>query len=109
MAAETASRMMQIQAYATGKQALTFRAIAAADKLAPIYGDMGFLNPTGEITFPLSPTKLLMISPRDVEFAEVISGDKVHSANQARAAWKLAASDRTYAVALSLCRIVLQL
>ena len=37
----------------------------------PIYGDMGFLNPTAEITFPLSPTK-----PRDL----------VQLANTARAA-----------------------
>lgn len=165
MAAETASRMMQIQAYATGKhpkafeqsmrryeqhlgrpvgkeereeyresllnpsqfefmidKAITLRAVAAADQLAPIlftlkwwlmtaadgsvfitsdnplvrevdpksvspiYGDMGFLNPTAEITFPLSSTKLLMISPRDVRFVDALPVESVHRANQARAA-----------------------
>jgi hypothetical protein len=165
MTAETVSRMMQIQAYATGKhpeafeasmrryeqhlgraigeeereeyresllrpsqfefkidKVLTFRALAVADKLAPIlfklkwwlmtaadggvfvtsdnplvrevdpksvsaiYGDTGFLNPTAEITFPLSPTKLLMISPRDVQFVEVLPVENVYRANQARAA-----------------------
>jgi hypothetical protein len=164
IAAETAGRMMQIQAYFTGRHAeafeasmqryekylgrpigkeereeyresllnpsqlefnipknITFRVMAAADKLAPIlfqmkwwlmtaeagtfitsdnplvrevdpqsvspiYGDMGFLNPTAEITFPLSATTLLMISPREVEFASVLSGDNVCRANQARAA-----------------------
>ncbi len=164
MAAETASRMMQIQAYFTGRhpeafeasmrryeehlgrpisseereeyresllnpsqfefniaKEMTFAVLSSADQLAPIlfkmrwwlmkaeagtfitsdnplvrevdprsvsaiYGDMGFANPTAEITFPLSPTTLLMMSPRRVEFAAVLSGANVHRATEACAA-----------------------
>ncbi|MDB6157596.1 MAG: hypothetical protein JWO04_1302 [Gammaproteobacteria bacterium] len=47
---------------------------------------MGFANPTAEVTFPLSSTKLLLMTHRNVEYRGVLSRDVVDFANQARAA-----------------------
>jgi hypothetical protein len=52
----------------------------------PIYGDGGFLNPTAEITFPLSPTKLLLMAWSSVNRRAILPLDLVRRANIARAA-----------------------
>jgi hypothetical protein len=54
--------------------------------LSPFYGDGGFRNPTAEVTFPLSPQKLLLMTWRNVEYRVAIAGDAVVKANEARAA-----------------------
>jgi hypothetical protein len=51
---------------------------------SPCYGDGGFANNTAEITFPLSPQKLLLMTWRDVGYRREINGD-VWAANMARA------------------------
>ncbi len=91
------------------------RAIALADKLAPIFYNMrwwlmgttggyyvtsdhpvvleigpgardkGFLTPTAEVTMPLSPRTLLLMTWRQVEYAKEIPEEHVHAANEARA------------------------
>jgi hypothetical protein len=52
---------------------------------SPFYGDGGFANKTVEVTFPLSPQKLLLMTWRDVEYRKKINGDAVWAANMARA------------------------
>ena len=57
------------------------------DTCHPIYGDRGFLNPNAEITFPLSPTKLLLVIPLDVsQRCTTLTRDLVWRVNRARAA-----------------------
>ncbi len=53
--------------------------------VSPFYGDGGFANNTAEVTFPLSPQKLLLMTWRDVEYRREINGDAVWAANMARA------------------------
>jgi hypothetical protein len=52
----------------------------------PFYGDMGFVNPTAEVTFPLSHSHLLLMTLQDESYAPTLSPDLVDFANQARAA-----------------------
>jgi hypothetical protein len=52
----------------------------------PIYGDRGFMNKTAEVTFPLSPKKLLLMSWRDsVPDHAAFPRDHVDCANATRA------------------------
>jgi Protein of unknown function (DUF4238) len=53
----------------------------------PIYGDHGFINKTAEVTFPLSPKLLLLLSWNQFakEFA-ILPRDHVETANSIRAA-----------------------
>jgi len=53
----------------------------------PVYGDHGFMNKTAEITFPLSPKLLLLLSRKaDALDHAVIERDNVHELNAVRAA-----------------------
>ena len=53
----------------------------------PIYGDHGFLNKTVEVTFPLSPDKLLLLSWQgEVPARALFPREHVELANAARAA-----------------------
>jgi Protein of unknown function (DUF4238) len=53
----------------------------------PIYGDHGFLNKTAEVTFPLSPKLLLLLSwQEDAREFGAFERDHVHLVNKARAA-----------------------
>jgi len=53
----------------------------------PIYGDHGFLNKTAEVSFPLSPKHLLLLSwEQDVREYGVFERDHVDLMNKARAA-----------------------
>jgi hypothetical protein len=53
----------------------------------PIYGDHGFLNKTAEVTFPLSPKRLLLLSwEQEVPDHVVFDQDHVAYANAGRAA-----------------------
>lgn len=53
----------------------------------PIYGDHAFLNKTVEVTFPLSPNKLLLLSwQREVPARASFPREQVELANAARAA-----------------------
>jgi hypothetical protein len=56
------------------------------DTVHSIYGDMGFLNETAEVTFPLSPHKLLLLAWSDAPRRASVPLDSVGRANQARAA-----------------------
>ncbi len=56
------------------------------DTVHPIYGDGGFLNKTVEVTFPLSPHKLLLLAWSDAPRRASVPLDSVRRANQARAA-----------------------
>jgi Protein of unknown function (DUF4238) len=56
------------------------------DTRHPIYGDMGFLNETAEITFPLSPQKLLLLAWSNAPRRASVPLDSVRRANEARAA-----------------------
>lgn len=49
------------------------------------YGDGGFLNPAAEITLPLTPNMMLMISDRDLGAIPVLPPSAVLLANQMRA------------------------
>jgi hypothetical protein len=53
----------------------------------PFYGDMGFVNPTAEVTFPLSHSHLLLMTLQDESYPPTLSPDLVDFANQARAAY----------------------
>ena len=52
-----------------------------------IYADHGFLNKTAEVTFPLSPRMLLLLSWKDdVREIDALERDQVHLMNKIRAA-----------------------
>jgi hypothetical protein len=53
--------------------------------VSPFYGDGGFANKTVEVTFPLSPQKLLLMTWNDLEYRREIDGEAVWAANMARA------------------------
>jgi Protein of unknown function (DUF4238) len=57
------------------------------DTVHPVYGDMGFVNPTAEITFPLSPELMLLLvwEPRSQRTAS-LPAEFVIKANEIRAA-----------------------
>lgn len=71
----------------------------------PIYGDMGFFNPTQEVTLPLSSTHLLLMTLRDEPYRDTLPAELVDLANQARAAhadrflYAAHSDDRTAALA----------
>jgi hypothetical protein len=52
----------------------------------PFYGDQGFLNKTAEVTFPLSPSKLLLMAWSDAPRRATLTRDLGLRANEARAA-----------------------
>jgi Protein of unknown function (DUF4238) len=56
------------------------------DTVHPIYGDGGFLNETAEVTFPLSPHKLLLMAWSNAPRRASVPLESVGRANQARAA-----------------------
>jgi hypothetical protein len=56
------------------------------DTRHPVYGDMGFANKTAEVTFPLSPHKLLLLAWSDAPRRASVPLDSVRRANEARAA-----------------------
>jgi hypothetical protein len=56
------------------------------DTVHPIYGDHGFLNKTAEVTFPLSPHRLLLMAWSDEPRRASVPLDSVRRANMARAA-----------------------
>lgn len=58
----------------------------ARSSVSAVYGDMGFVNPTAEVTFPLSPTKLLFMSRFPKERVASLPRELVLRANMARAA-----------------------
>ena len=52
----------------------------------PVYGDQGFMNKTAEVTFPLSPKILLLLSwDESARDLGAIQRDHVHHINVARA------------------------
>jgi len=52
----------------------------------PFYGDHGFLNKTVEVTFPLSPKRLLLMSWSPDDLPKDVGRELVQHANQVRAA-----------------------
>jgi hypothetical protein len=53
----------------------------------PLYGDHGFMNNTAEVTFPISPKLLLLLSwKEDGLYYGVLERDHVHELNAVRAA-----------------------
>jgi hypothetical protein len=53
----------------------------------PIYGDHGFINKTAEVTFPLSPMVLLLLSwDESARDLDALERDHVHQVNVMRAA-----------------------
>jgi hypothetical protein len=53
--------------------------------ISPFYGDGGFLNVTAEVTFPLSPSKLLFLSLSDAKRRTILAPPYLDFANKARA------------------------
>jgi Protein of unknown function (DUF4238) len=59
--------------------------VVSPTSVSPIYGDGGFLNPTAEMTFPLSPSKLLYISRNTAARRVVLAPPYLDMANMNRA------------------------
>ena len=55
------------------------------ESVSSMYGDGGFMNPTAEVTFPLSPKKLFLASWREASRLSELPSVLVVRANQCRA------------------------